>query len=664
MPDQPPLQPFLELLVGQPGAIGDAEGTGATMRLSNPCGVAIDASGTLYVSNNSTHTLFRITPTNVGSRLVGMPDVPGAIDGRGNTALLKAPCGLTIAPGTNFLYVADTGNHRIRRVDLTNLNVTTVAGSGPGNAADAPLGTATFNAPEGILAADANTIYVADTGNNAIRRIDLAAGQVTTIAGTAGFNSPRGLFLSSTTLYVADTGNHTIRSIDLTTNQVSTIAGTAGQSGSADGVGTAAQFNEPRGLTLINNILYVTDAKNHTIRSLNPASRQVTTHAGQAGQTGSTDGLRTAARFNMPYGMAQIGQVFYVADAGNGTVRRIALVTGQNQVLTVAGAAATIGCQDGVGSQARLNSPRGEMVIDGNNLYFSDSANHTLRSIDLGSNTVTTRAGACGQAGFTEGVGGIARFSTPFGLALRGRMLYLVDVFNNRIRQVNLDTYEVTTLAGTGGGGAIDGTCLSAEFNRPRSLALGDNNTLYVADTQNQLIRRIDLQTCTVTTLAGTAGTFGSNDGPCTSALFYNPRSLAFDASGTLYVHDISNYTVRAIAPPLSRSTCQVTTLAGQAGISGYQDGTGLGARFADVTGLLYDGQGSLYVGDMDTLRKIGIATRQVTTVLGVFGQGTIVTGPLGQARIHRPFGIAQGSDRTVYLGDRSENVILAAHGL
>ena len=215
---------------------------------------------------------------------------------------------------------------------------------------------------------------------------------VTTFAGTAGssgssdgtgtaalFNSPSAVTTDGTNLYVADSGNNTIRKIVISTGMVTIFAGSSnGDSGSTDGIGTTALFNHPSGITTDGTNLYVADYGNHTIRKIVIATGEVTTLAGTAGSSGSADGTGTAALFNNPLGIASDVNDVYVADSGNHTIRKIVIATGE--VTTLAGTAGSSGSADGTGTAALFNNPA-DIASDGTNLYIADSGNHTIRKI-------------------------------------------------------------------------------------------------------------------------------------------------------------------------------------------------------------------------------------------------------------------------------------------
>jgi sugar lactone lactonase YvrE len=319
---------------GNPGSL-DATGTAATFH--TPYSVATDGTS-LFVADTGNSTIRKIDiASGLVSTLTGSEGVPGSTDGTGTAALFQAPCGIT-TDGTN-LYVADTGNNTIRKVVISTGVVTTLAGSAGVHGSTDGTGTAaTFDTPFGIVT-DGPSLFVADTGNNTIRSVDIASGAVTTFVGTAGtagstdgtgtaalFNHPVGITMSGTILYIADTGNSTIRVADISTGAVATFVGTAGVPGSTDGTGAAALFNHPAGVTIEGTILYVADTGSSTIRKVVISSGvvgAVTTLAGTAGASGSTDGTGVAARFYHPVGISSFGSNLYVADTLNSTVRKI-----------------------------------------------------------------------------------------------------------------------------------------------------------------------------------------------------------------------------------------------------------------------------------------------------------------------------------------------------
>ncbi len=248
-------------------------------------------------------------------------------------------------------------------------------------------------------------------------------------AGTAAmFNNPSGITTDGTNLYVADTDNNTIRKIVISTGAVTTLAGSAGSTGSTDGIGTAARFYGPSGITTDGTNLYVADTDNNTIRKIVISTGAVTTLAGSAGIAGGTDGIGTAASFNVPRGITTDGTNLYVADMWNHAIRKIVISTGA--VTTVA---------------AGFNDPCG-ITTDGTNLYVADTYNHTIRKIVISSVAVSTLAGSTGSSGSTDGTGTAAQFYRPKGITTDGTNLYVADTENLIVRKILIATGAVTTL--------------------------------------------------------------------------------------------------------------------------------------------------------------------------------------------------------------------------
>ncbi len=268
---------------------------------------------------------------------------------------------------------------------------------------------------------------------------------------------------------------------------VTTFAG--GSRGSTDGTGADARFNYPEEVAVDGDgNVYVAGGGDHTIRKITPAG-VVTTLAGVAESSGSTDGTGTDARFNFPYGVAvdRDGNV-YVADRDNHTVRK---VTPAGVVTTLAGTAGSSGSDDGTGADARFNYPRGVAVHRDGNVYVADRDNHTIRKITP-AGVVTTLAGAAGSYGSTDGTGTAARFSGPHGVAVDGDgNVYVADAYNHTVRKVT-PAGVVTTLAGTAGSsGLADGTGPLARFNSPAAVAVDGDGNVYVTDRNNHAIRTV-----------------------------------------------------------------------------------------------------------------------------------------------------------------------------
>lgn len=303
------------------------------------------------------------------------------------------------------------------------------------------------------------------------------------------FNRPYDITTDGTNLYVTDRDNHTIRQIVIATGEITTLAGTAGSSGTTDATGAAARFNQPTGITTDGTNLYVAEKINHTIRKIVIATKVVTTLAGTAGTSGSADGTGILATFNEPYGITTDGTNLFVTDRNNHTIRQIVIATGV--VTTLAGTAGTPGSVDGTGAAALFNQPRG-LITDGTNLYVTDWNNHTIRKIVTATGVVTTFAGTAGTSGSADGIGVLATFNQPRGITSDGANLYVADYWNHTIRKIAIATAAVTTIAGDAGvTGFADGTGTDATFEEPSGITT-DGISLYVTDNANETIRKID----------------------------------------------------------------------------------------------------------------------------------------------------------------------------
>jgi len=299
----------------------------------------------------------------------------------------------------------------------------------------------------------------------------------------------------------------------------------------------------------------------------------------------------------------------YIGDAATQTVQ---LINTSNQVALLAGSANVAGSADGTGAAARFNLPGGIVVSGDGTVTLADTANGTIRRITA-AGVVTTLAGSTTNRGNNDGTGSFATFSSPYGLALSpAGTVFVADAMNDTIRRI-ASTGVVDTLAGTAGvAGSADGTGVAARFNFPTGVALDPIGNLYVADTTNNTIRRITAAGV-VTTLAGLAGVSGHDDGTGPDALFNRPGLLAVDPAGYIYVADTGNSAIRRITPAGA-----VTTLAGMPGIAGLQDGSGLDAYFNQPQAITVGPEGNLYVADTGNaaIRRITPAGDVTTLVL------------------------------------------------
>lgn len=574
-------------IAGLTGYVGSADGTGTSARFYSPSAIAVDGAGNLYVADVGNRTIRKITPAGVVTTLAGMPGQLGSItDGTGSAARFNWISHLAVDP-SGTIYVSD--QHAIRKVTADGVVTTFAGGNFPGNA-DGTGAAATFRSPAGLTVDPSGNVYVCDRVNQMIRKIT-PAGVVTTLAGSATligpvdglgsvarFYNPMGIVWDNTAgvLYVSESnGGQRIRRVT-TDGLVTSLAGTWGVPGNADGTGTAAGFQSPNGLGVDSaGNVYVGDVGNMAIRKMTSGG-VVTSYAGVRNSAGSADGTGSAARFSSPVGAVtdSIGNI-YVADAGNSTIRRI---TQAGVVTTWAGTAGMIGSTDATGSAARFSAPRSLAIDSSDNLYVADYGNSKIRRISPNAEVTTfaavsginavavdsqgyvtavnsssvwrvTPAGVATQLagtssyGSADGTGSAASFFICQGVAVdQAGNAYVTDAANNKIRKVT-PAGVVTTFAGSQSPGSVDGSAAVARFSYPYGIATDLLGNLYVTD-GSILIRKIS-PSGDVTTIGGGSGYLGSYDGAGTFARFMTPRGIGVDAAGVLYITDTGNNLLR-----------------------------------------------------------------------------------------------------------------------
>ncbi len=637
---------FVETLAGYPGAEGSTDGIGVAARFSEVTGIAVDAADNIYVTDLLNHTVRKITPAGIVTTLAGLPGSPGSADGTGAAARFNLPNGLAVDAAGN-VFVSDMGNATIRKITPAGV-VTTFAGQvGTTGLVDGTGNVARFDGPIGLAFDSAGNLYVADSNNNAIRRIT-PAGAVTLYAGgylghsdgtgtQAGMWHPMGVTVDSTgVVYVTDSSNQLIRRI-APDRTVTTLAGSySAFGGRADGTGSAAAFKGPNGIVASRNgNLYVADYRNCAIRQVTPAG-VVTLFAGNSG---AADGTGRDAGLGQPVGIAAApdGTIFF-SDTGNQTIRKLSPA---GIVTTLAGQPelAAGGSTDGVGSAATFQGPLGLALDRSGRLYVAEIGNSILRRV-APDGTVTTVAGKAGYSGFVDGLGTAAQFSGLCGVALAADgMIYVTDRDNMAIRRITPAGLVSTLYRNTGGNAANS-------LVKPTGIAIDAADNLYVTDSYYNSVCRVG-RDGTVTRIAGgNPGVQAAADGVGVAAKFCNPEALVVDRAGNLYVADTVNCAIRKVTPD-----GVVTTLGGGLPTAydsyystlgmipfgtnaGASDGVGPAARFFRPRGIALDAAGNLVVADSDnaTIRLGSTGTSRLAnlsaraTVTGA-GEQSLIAG-------------------------------------
>ncbi|MHB8417484.1 MAG: NHL repeat-containing protein [Myxococcales bacterium] len=632
------------------------------------------------------------------SLLAGAPGSPGSNAGTGDVALFKSASDVA-ADGAGHLFVGDTGNDTIRELDLTTGLVTTVAGQ-PGVAgfADGIGSAATFNGPSWLAYDGQGHLYIVDGGNETIRRLTLATGQVTTVAGTVGLGgcvlgTGTGAQFNGLGRMVHD-GNHTLYvavefcqyfvAIDTNSWVVTKVAGN-GTCGYVDGPAAQAEFGYAGAVAGVFDdpdggpgTLYTADqgpCGGQTIRKIDLSTQTVSTISGASGQQGSTDGVGPAARFE------HAGTVVYDHDGGlyvgdQDALRRIDLAT--LDVTTVAGAALTPGSNDGDGTSARFDNLSGLSMGLTGPLFLVDQSGGEIREYVPAGGAVTTVAGAPGASGSADSDVGTARLTTPYGTAFDGKQtLFVGDIGDHTVKQIDIATGATTLLAGSPGqAGSVDGTGSGALFAEPGHLLYdpdlyqGDGGLLVVDGPDSETLRTVDVASGAVVTVAGTVSQGGCPSGTALgvgpAAQFNALGQVAYDGKGHLYAADTFCFSVAEI----DTATWTATKIAGAGQSCAYADGPASQAEFSyagNLTGAFSGtGPGVLYLvdsgasfcsGSGGTVRKLDLSTLTVSTRAGTPGVLGSADGVGAAASFHHPGAVAYDGVGSLFISDGDSTV-------
>jgi streptogramin lyase len=663
---------------------GSVDGSPAlAIGLGGPASFAVDAAGNVYVAAQSAHRIFRIAPSGAIYVAAGSGSLGYVGDGGPATAAgLAAPSGVAVDAAGN-LYIADTDNHLIRRVDGATGTITTLTGnltpdfSGDGG----PAALAAIASPTGVALDAAGNLFIADSENHRIRRISAATGTISTVAGTGipGFTGdggpataarlrrPTGVALDAAgNLLIADSQNNRIRRVSASTGTISTIAGrssTPGFSGDG-GLATNARLANPVAIALDGaENLFIADQDNDRIRRVSVATATITSVAGNGTFGFSGDGgPATSAQLAGPLGVAvDTDGNLLIADRFNQRIRRVS-PAGTIETSGGNGSAGFFG-DGGPATSATLARPSDVALDAAGNLFIADRDNQRVRRVDAVTGAITTVAGN-GTFG-SDGDGGpatSASIATAFSVAVDAAgNLFISDYQGYRVRRVNAATGVIDTVAGTGqfGFSGDGGPATSAAISSPARIAFDAAGNLFIPDEFNHRIRRVDGVTGTITTVAGNGiDGFSGDGGPATLASLNLPVAVAVDAAGNLYVADQFNDRIRRV----DGVTGTITTVAGNGSRGGAGDGgPATAAELAAPAGVAVDADGNVYIADQNNqrIRRVDVATGIITTVVGngvqtFSGDGGAAT----LASLDGPVGIEFDANGSLFIADRDNQRI------
>ena len=681
---------------------GTVNSNPALADIPGPTSLVEDGKGNFYVAAPNSQYVFEVS-AGVVTQFAGVGYIADrAKPGPANTEPLWNPYGLAVDKQGN-VYIADTGNNRIRKVDPSG-NFTSFAGSSKpcyfqgrcgdgGNALKAKL-----NAPQGVAVDAAGNVYIADTGDNRIRVVK-PSGIISRFAGnwnvpactsptspcgdggpaaSASLSAPIGIALDGKgSVYISDSGDNRVRVVSLKTHIISAFAGNGttcvptsqcGDGGSA----ANASLGPPRGLFADSSgNVYIADTRDNRIRIV--AAGTINTFAGTGVHGYQGDGgSPTSAQLASPSGVFadSKGNVF-ISDTGNQVIREVTA----GVITTIMGGGN--GGDGGSPLAAQFAGPNDVAVDSSNNYYIADASNNRIREVS--GNVIQTFAGN-GLNGYS-GDGGPAinaELNSPLGVAVGGSgNIFIADTSNRVVRGVSGG--NINTFAGTGapcspptGGCGDGGEAVSAKLTSPSAVAVDSSGNVFIADPPTQRVREVS--NGIITTFAGTGNVGYSGDGgPATAADLSHPTGVAVDGSGNVYIADAGNNRIRCVLGAVGGcgdaqhkyAVGDIITYAYNGAVLFQGDGgLAISASRWSPARVAVDSRGNLFIGggNDEVVQRVDLATGIIVTVAGddtqwwyygFYGDGNIAI----HSHINN-VGLAIDSNESLYIADAGNNRI------
>ncbi len=604
---------------GTPGYSGDS-GPASGALLNSPNGVAVDRAGNVFIADKNNDAIREITAgTNVISTVVGDSTGVGGYGGDGGVATsaqLNSPLAVTV-DAAGDLFIADSLNSVIRRVDANTWTISTVAGNGSFCSPLSGDGSSALSAglcyPTGITVDAAGNLYVADSLDQRIRMVAVTGAPPAAAAAAPAYNVTGGTYVAGQTVTLSDAtpGASIYITMDGTT-PTSLSAGYLGPINVSGSVTVKAIAIAPG---------YLPSPPAIAAYTINyPPAAVISTVAGD-GVNGFSGAGGAAARAEFGYlqGLALDGAGnLYMADIGNNVVWMFSPSTGNINIAAGNGTAGYSG-DSAAATGAQLNYPSGPAVDQSGNLYIADSNNNVIRLVTAGSKVISTFAGTGVGSYSGDGISAIsAELSNPTGVAVDSTgNVYIADSGNSRVRMVSQSTGLISTFAGDGlyvddGDG---GPAAGAGVQQPEALAFDNSGNLFIAEESGR-IRRVDANTKVITTVAGNGDQGYSGDGALATNAEISEPMVAFDQASNMYISSLP-----AAVREVSAATGMITTVVGS-GITGFS-GDGGSATVAELdqpTGVVVDAAGNLYVADANNfrIRKVTFPAPAATPVFSL----------------------------------------------